>query len=64
LRIGFRKRALQERVGGVAVRTVGIVRQGRAPEEWMRRGAESAEVEDVLLDVGGSALRKRLLRGL
>jgi hypothetical protein len=30
----------------------------------MRRGAESAEVEDVRLDVGGSALRKRLLRGL
>jgi hypothetical protein len=30
----------------------------------MRRGAESAEVEDVWLDVGGSALRKRLLRGL
>jgi hypothetical protein len=29
----------------------------------MRRGAESAEVEDVRLDVGGSALRKRLLRG-
>jgi len=42
-------------VGGVVVRTVGIVGDWRAPEEWMRRGAESAEVVVVRLDVGGSA---------